>query len=268
MNEGGKSLAAAAGVSFVETGSARATRHSPIVESVGASRSVIGEELRLLRARVRKLSEGRGVRCLALTSALPHEGKSTISIGLAAAVAREPGKRVLLVEADVRRPTISDSLGLPGATGLAEWLNHAPAPVPVRRVVPGGFSLLVAGRAPLERPESLGSPQMEALLQAAREAFDFVLLDATPVLPMADTILLQDLVDGFLFVVRSRSTPRDAIIEALGRLRPDKIMGLVLNDHQEYRHSYRSYAYERYGMSHDAVPAGERGPRLPPRKKA
>jgi Mrp family chromosome partitioning ATPase len=89
---------------------------------------------------------------------------------------------------------------------------------------------------------------MEALLASARRAFTFVLLDIPPVLPVADTILLQDLVDGFVVVARSRATSREAIREALGRLRGEKILGVVLNDHREYKHSYRSYGYERYGM--------------------
>jgi Mrp family chromosome partitioning ATPase len=89
---------------------------------------------------------------------------------------------------------------------------------------------------------------MEALLRSAREAFDFVLLDGPPVLAVSDTILMQDLVDGLLLVVRSRLTPREALLDALGRLRSDKVLGLVLNDHREYRHSYQAYAYQRYGM--------------------
>jgi len=120
--------------------------------------------------------------------------------------------------------------------------------VPIRLVDPGGFFLLVAGQVPLQRPEVLGAPLMEALVRAARGAFDFVLLDVPPVLPVADTILMQDLLDGFLLVARSRSTPREAILEAIGRLRPEKVVGVVLNDHREYEHSYSSRAYERYGM--------------------
>jgi Mrp family chromosome partitioning ATPase len=120
--------------------------------------------------------------------------------------------------------------------------------VPVRLVMPGGFHLVVAGRMPLQEPEALGSPLMDALLRAARRDFDVVLLDVAPILPVADTILMQDLLDGFLLVVRSRQTPRDALVDAFARLRADKVVGLVLNDHSEYSRSYTSYAYERYGM--------------------
>lgn len=237
-------------VSFLDEGVVVQSRSCVVVASLRDARSIVGEELRLLRSRLRTAAKASGARCLALTSALPGEGKSTLSLGLAAALAREPGRRVLLIEADLRRPTISESLGLPPAPGLSEWLNGGLDQAPVRLVKPGGFSVLVAGQDTLERPESLGSPLMDGLLRAARKNFDDVLVDAPPVLPVADAILMQDLVDGFLLVVRSRATPRAAIHEALGRLRAEKIVGVVLNDHQGYRHSYSSYAYDRYGMSY------------------
>jgi Mrp family chromosome partitioning ATPase len=112
-----------------------------------------------------------------------------------------------------------------------------------------GFFLLVAGQDELERPELLGSAGMGALLRAARILFDFVIVDAMPLLPVADAVLMQDLVDGFLLVVRSRRTRRDAIGAAVARLRPQSVIGAVLNDHEEPRHSYRARAYGRYGMS-------------------
>ncbi|HXK10018.1 MAG TPA: CpsD/CapB family tyrosine-protein kinase [Vicinamibacteria bacterium] len=172
-----------------------------------------------------------------------------MAIGLAAALARTEGRRVLLAEADLRRPTISDSLGLPPARGLSEWLGRKVEQIPVRHVHRGEFFALVAGQESLKRPESLGSPLMGAFLRAARAAFDDVIVDVPPLLAVADTVLMQDLMDGFLFVVRSRMTPRAAILDALGRLKPGKVLGVILNDHREHRRSYSSYAYERYGMS-------------------
>lgn len=75
-----------------------------------------------------------------------------------------------------------------------------------------------------------------------------MILDAVPLLPVADAVLMQDLVDGFLLVVRSRQTPRHAIHDAVARLRSDRVIGVVLNDHHEYRGSYKGYAYRGYGM--------------------
>ena len=240
--------ASGGGVDFFLDGVITAAHPVPIIDSLRDTHSVIGEELRLLRAKLRALSQERSIEVMALTSALPGEGKSTIALGLATALAREVGSSVLLVEADMRRPSISKMLGAPPAPGLSEWLNGALDRIPVRTVQPGGFQLLSAGEAPLESPESVGSPLMEALLVSARTVYDFVLLDGPPVLAVSDTILLQDLVDGLLVVVRSRKTPREGVLDALGRLRAEKILGVVLNDHKEYRHSYRNYAYERYGM--------------------
>jgi capsular exopolysaccharide synthesis family protein len=252
-------LRAAVEVDLIEDGTIVPTRECSILASVNDSRSVAGEEIRLLRAKLQRICKARALSCIALSSALPGEGKSTVAVGLAAALAREAKGRVLLVEADLRRPTISEALGLAPAPGLSEWLNDGLSRIPVRRIGHGGFFLLVAGQAPLSRPEALGTPAMEALLRAARRDFDFVLVDTPPVLSVADTILLQDLLDGFILVVRSRLTPRDAIVEAVGRLDPGKVLGLVLNDHREYRHSYASYAYERYGMTYGASPwSGDR----------
>jgi protein-tyrosine kinase len=236
------------GPAFRDEGVANATRQVAIVESLKNPLSIVGEEFRLLRAKVQTACEQRKLRCLAVVSALPGEGKSMVTLGLAIAFAREVGRRILLIETDLRRPSISRDLGVPPFQGLGEWLNGSIEHVPLRRVEPGGFFLLGPGEAPLERPEDLGSPRMEALLRAAREMFDLVVLDATPILPVADVTLMQDLVDGFLLVVRSRKTPRDAIRDAMGRIRSDKVIGVVLNDHQEYKGSYLSKAYRGYGI--------------------
>jgi polysaccharide chain length determinant protein (PEP-CTERM system associated) len=225
----------------------------PFIESLRDHNSAVGEELRLLGANLIDLCRRRKASCIAFTSALPSEGKSTVSLGLASALAGEAGRRILLVEADLRRPALTPTLGLPAAHGLSEWLSGALDYVPVRRVEPGGFFLLAAGQAGLKQREPLGSPRMDAMLRAAREVFDFVILDAVPVLPVADTVLLQDLVDGFVLVVRSRQTPRDAVSDTLSKLRPDRVVGLVLNDHREYRGSYREHAYRRYRMTSDAA---------------
>ena len=225
---------------------------APIVESLRDPRSPVGEELRLLRANLqairKKRPHERPLACIAVVSALPGEGKSTISLGLAAALAREPGQRILLIEGDLRRPALSSGLGLDRHPGLSEWLQGRIERVPLWRVEPGAFCLLGAGRTSLGRPEDLGSPRMAALLRAARDRFDLVILDATPILPVSDAVLLQDLVDGFLLVVRARVTPRAAIDDALGRIRADMVVGVVLNDQREYRTSYMSYAYHSYDM--------------------
>jgi capsular exopolysaccharide synthesis family protein len=244
-------------VAFSGRGTVKPSRIVPILESLRDPRTGVAEELRLLRARVLALLQQDEIKCLAVTSAVDGDGKTTIALGLAAALAREPGRRVLLIEADVRRPSISEALGLPSAAGLAEWLNGAFEQAPVRLVETGGFHLLVAGQAVLERPEDIASPLMDGLLRSARDAFDVVLLDAPPILSVADTVLLQDLVDGLLLVARSRATPRGALADAIGSLHADKLLGVVLNDHREYGRSYAARAAALYHAAGTAA-AGRR----------
>jgi Mrp family chromosome partitioning ATPase len=235
-------------VDFSDEGTVTAAKVSPIIESLDNPDSIIGEALRLLAARVQKLHRDRKIGCLAVSSALPAEGKTTVALGLAVALAREENQRILLVEADLRRPALVSTLGVPPGGGLSEWLRGELPYVPVSRVEPGGFFLLSAGQRGLSRPEVLGSTRMDALLRAARRLFDLVLLDEVPIISVTDTVLIQELVDGFILVARSRQTPRDAIHEALARLRADKVLGFVLNDDDEFKGSYKAYAYRRYGM--------------------
>jgi succinoglycan biosynthesis transport protein ExoP len=222
----------------------------PIIDTLDDPNSIVGEEMRSFGANLMDLCRRRKVKCLGLTSALPGEGKSTLSVALASALGREPGRRVLLIEADLRRPSLTHTLGLAPAHGLSEWLNGTLDFLPVRTIEPGGFFLVTAGQTSLRRPELLGSLRMDTVLRAARRLFDLVLLDAVPVLPVADTVLMQDLVDGFQLVVRSRRTPRDAIHDTLAKLRPDRVIGVVFNGHQEYKASHKYYGYQRYGMDY------------------
>jgi capsular exopolysaccharide synthesis family protein len=220
----------------------------PVLQSVQTPGSVLGEELRLLRAKVRSLAQERSLKCFAMISAGPGEGKSTLSIGLAASMAQEPNRRVLLVEADLRRPALETYLGLPRTAGLSEWLAGGNASLGVRCVGARGFFLLSAGLLPLEQPELLGSERMESFLSVARQTFDVIILDCPPLVPVADSILLQELVDGFLCVVRARHTPRDVLKRALSNVKPEKILGLVLNNHREILATYQRNAYRQYGL--------------------
>jgi tyrosine-protein kinase len=206
-------------------------------------RTLAVEEIRHLIAKIQLLNEERPARCLGLVSATGGEGKTTLSIGIAAALADEPDRRVLLIEADLRKPAIEGYLGLPRAPGVSDWLKGASG-LTVRWVTPTGFALLSGGRLPLERPELLGSARMITLLESARQSFDFVIVDCPPVTPVADAVILQDHLDGFLFVVRARHGPRETVVRAASRLKAGRILGMVFNDQREI---LRRYGYGRYG---------------------
>ena len=205
----------------------------------------LAEEFRFLAAKVAALAAGSST-AIGVVSASPREGKTTVALGLAAALARSSPRRVLLLEADLRQPAVESYLGLPRSAGLAEWLSGSGETMPIRTVAPPGFAVIAGGREGLTRPELLGSKRMAALVGACRLAFGFVVVDLPPLGPTADAVATQDLLDGFLLVVRSRHTAREDVARAVSRLKPNRIQGLVFNNQpQMLPDGYGRY--ERYG---------------------
>jgi len=231
---------------------------APCPDAVLRSTLLVGsescEEFRILGARIRSLARERPLRCFGVVSAAPEEGKTTLAVGLAVALAQEPGRRVLLMEADLRKPAIERYLGLHREFGVGDWLEGTARRIAVRRIMPQGFFLLPAGRFPSPRPELLQSERMKTLLDLARVSFDMVIVDCPPLMPVADSLLLQELLDGFVFVVRARKSPLSAVTGALAQLKPERVAAVVLND---YRQSLPDYS--RYGYGYGAGATASRG---------
>ena len=203
------------------------------------------EQYRVLGHRIEQLAaEGRKV--VAITSAVGGDGKTTVSVELARSLAQRPGARVLLIDADLRRGSVAQQLGLdgtlgPGLSGALES-NTPPLDAVVACPPPSNLSLLPAGATPQAPYELLRSPGVGALLAAARERFDSVLVDTPPVVPVADVRALSQWVDGVILVVTAHQTPRELVFEALSAMDPEKLVGLVFNgDDQPLSRRYRSY---------------------------
>ena len=223
---------------------------TPISATVLDESSLPGEQFRLLGARLRALGRDRRLRRIGVVSASQGEGKSTVALGLARALAVNGPHRVLLMEFDLRRPTLDRALGLSAPeAGLRQYLEEeADSTVTVRRPEAGGFWVLSAGDGSLARPEVLTSPRMGALLKSAERVFDYTVVDCPPLLPVADAVVFQDHIDGFIFVVRARHAPRETVERAAALLKPERICGVVMNGHRDILPSYREYAYRRYGL--------------------
>jgi tyrosine-protein kinase Etk/Wzc len=154
-----------------------------------------------------------------------------VALGLATALALDASQRVLVLEASLRAPWLERALGLAPAPGLSEWLEgEGTAPPVLRRVEPWGFSLLTSGAAVSASAEALGSPRMAQLLGGVRAAFDFIVIDCPAFEAAADSLVLQELLDGFLLVVRARHASRDTLRREFGHLRRESVRGVVLND--------------------------------------
>jgi len=192
------------------------------------------EQYQNLRLKVERLQQTRGVRVVAVTSPGTSDGKTLTSINLAAALARGPAARVLLIDADMRRPSVGSQLGLgdDGRPGLTAALGDGAGSLPeIARAVDGvhGLEVVPAGAAPRDVHELLRSARFEQLLQDARGVYDFVVLDTPPLVPVCDAAVMSRLVDGLLVVVAAHETTRKQLGEALSLLDEAKTLGLVFN---------------------------------------
>jgi Mrp family chromosome partitioning ATPase len=203
----------------------------PVARAVLDGGSPQGEELRLLAARLRALGRDKRLRRIGVVGASAGEGTSTTALGLASALAADRGVRVLLLELDLRQPSLDRALGLPSPdVGLGEFLDGR-GETPVLRRPTGGFWLLSAGAG----SRALSPARLGSLFRATDRVFDLVVADCPPLLEREMPPFLQDALDGFVFVARARHAPREAIRRAAALLRPGRITGLVLNARRDVR---------------------------------
>jgi succinoglycan biosynthesis transport protein ExoP len=209
--------------------------------------SVAAEQYRILAMKVQQQCDAAGSKMVMVTSAAGGEGKSLTAINLAAALSATTEERILLVDADMRKPRIADYLRLTvgsdrgfhnlllSSDGVFDKYFHQ-----IRNlvVVPGSV-------APGNPVAALSSPKTRALFDRLKADFAYVIVDAPPVLPIADSHLLAGLVDKTLFVVRARETPRELFQNALEGFDPANLLGAVVND-VDYQRSRYAYAYEYY----------------------
>jgi capsular exopolysaccharide synthesis family protein len=204
--------------------------------------SYVAEQFRTLRSRIESMSSKHPVRTIAMASANPGEGKSTASINFAAVCAMSVGKRVLLVDCDLRRPTIARSLGLSPKTGLAEVLldkaSFEDSLIPVEGL---NLDVLPVRSQPPNPSELLASAAMRRLVEESSAGYDRVVLDTPAILGLPDAKIVSDLCDGLVMVVRADVTSRAEVGEALEILDRRRILGLLLNGVEATREGYGYY---------------------------
>ena len=206
------------------------------------------EQYRRLAGAVHGLQVDRGLKTMMVTSSVPNEGKTLTVTNLALTLSESYKRRVLLIDADLRRPTVHDLFRIPNTTGLAEVLRSERADVPLLRLS-ANLSLLPAGRPDASPMAALTSDRMRALLEQFNQDFDWVLLDAAPVGFMPDAQLLASVTGAVLFVIAAGATPYSLVQRAVSELGPDCVVGTVLNRVEgrnipatAYYDSYYAYA--------------------------
>ena len=208
------------------------------------------EQYRKLAASLHYAQSQHGTRVLMMTSTLAGEGKTLTATNLALTLSESYRRRVLLMDADLRRPTVHDLFDLPNVSGLNDVLHAREASLRCElfEVTPQ-LSVLTAGRPNPDPIGGLTSERMRQLVAAGTAEFDWVIIDTPPVGLLTDARLMSSIVDAVIFVVAAGATPYRLIhraVEALGR---DRIFGVVLNKvaAKDLWRDYGSYSYSYYG---------------------
>jgi len=220
--------------------------------SLLAPSSYIADQYRSLRHSVERRRNESGLRALAVTSAGPGEGKTVTTLNLAGAMAQGHNRRILVIDADLRRPSVGKYLGLDPLRlpGLGDAIQNPACELRdvICRLERFNLSVVPAGMPNPTPYELLNSPRLESLLTEACSLYDQVLIDTPPLISLPDCRLIGKWVHGFLVVVGAHKTPRRLVAEALNLLEPAKVIGIVFNGDDRPRSSHYGYYHDYYGQ--------------------
>src|SRR5215469_13910562 len=207
--------------------------------------SLAAEKFRFLGVRLRQIQQSRSLKKVLVTSTIPEEGKSFVSANLAGVLAKRK-QRVLLVEGDLRRPTLGQQFGLGRLAGLGEWLLGDRRKIAnIYRLDGPEFWLMPAGAPPANPLELMQSGSLSQLLAQLSTMFDWIIVDSPPLLPLADTTVWARLTDGTLLVAREGKSQKAMLQKGLETLKKSDLLGVVLNGCTSAHHDY----YQRYAPS-------------------
>ena len=206
--------------------------------------SLAAEKFRFLGVRLRQLQQSRPLKKVLVTSTIPEEGKSTVSANLAGVLARRK-QSVLLIEGDLRRPTLAQQFGLGRLAGLGEWLQSGRQAVSnVYRLEGPDFWFMPAGNPPENPLELLQSGRLSYLMGQLANLFDWIIVDSPPLLPLADTTVWSRVTDGTLLVAREGKSEKKQLQRGLEVLKKSDLLGVVLNGcvHPDHKSYYQRYS--------------------------
>jgi protein-tyrosine kinase len=196
--------------------------------------SPASEQYIILRKQLKRLRAESGIRTVAITSPSKRDGKTMVSVNLAAAIAMEDEEKVLLIDADLRGPTVHRYFNVNLSPGLADYFGAKSAigiQGLVRETRVAGLGVVTAGRPSRSARAILGKQRSRQMLQDVQRDLPahMILIDAPPVLSAPDPLLVSRQVDGVIMVIRAGKTPKDYVAKALSSLKSTKILGIVLN---------------------------------------
>ena len=196
--------------------------------------SLASEQYKMLREQIKRLRAESGIRNFSITSPVKRDGKTTVAVNLAAALSLDYEEKVLLIDGDLRAPSIHRYFNTPESPGLVDYLASS-AKMNLKHIVQEtfvpGLHILPAGKPSYLASELLAKERMKQVLEEAQAEFPahHIIIDSPPILSTPDPLVIARHVDGVLLVVRAGKTPRDYLTKALQSLNSNKIMGVVLN---------------------------------------
>lgn len=207
------------------------------------------EAYRVIRTSIQFAQAGKELKTLAVTSCTPNEGKS-MTIANLAVVLTQAGNSVLLLDCDMRNPTVHKNFGLSNKLGLSSCISMGTAlSDAVQKTSIEGLYALTGGVIPPNPSELLGSEQMKNVLQRAKEQYDYVLIDTPPVMPVTDALIVSRFVDGMILVIASAEVKVEMARDVKNQLvnAGANILGVVLNKVRSEHHGYGYGYYYYYG---------------------
>lgn len=207
------------------------------------------EAYRVIRTGIQFAQAGKELQTIALTSCTPNEGKSTTIANLAV-VLTQAGKSVLLIDCDMRNPTVHKNFNLSNKVGLSSCISMGTAlSDAVQKTSIEGLYALTGGVIPPNPSELLGSEQIKNVLQRAKEQYDYVLIDTPPVMPVTDALIVSRFVDGMILVIASAEVKVEMARDVKNQLvnAGANILGVVLNKVRSEHHGYGYGYYYYYG---------------------
>ena len=219
--------------------------------SIDNPHSIITEQYRILYTKIDDINEKSGGNIFAITSSIRGEGKTMSALNLAVVMARDFGKKTLLLEGDFKTPSLIRFIKQELQSDLVDVLlskkhiQHTSIPFSDTLIpfADDNLSILPAAKSVSNSSGLVSSQSMKALLNVLKEQYDFVLIDTPPILPLSDMNVFAEVVDGIIIVVRAERTPKGALVKALDTLASEKIIGFVLTDVRQSLPKYYQYTY-------------------------
>jgi capsular exopolysaccharide synthesis family protein len=231
-----------------------AERVEPRLVSITHPNSTYCEEYRSLRTHVLHKSQRQKLQSIVVASVNPSEGKSVTALNLSWMLAQTDGVNALIIDSDLRMPSLADYLGIETDKGLSDVLaGTASLTDCIIRLEPSGLHILPGGEARQDVAELISGPKFKEILREAREMFDYIIIDAPPLGIFTDATVLIEQADGAMLVVRANRTRYSVIDRILEPLPKERFLGVVLNQSDdvmaETHYNYGYYNYKRLNES-------------------